>query len=386
MEKYTKCSTTFAVLLLTSSPWAHGASLIWSDGNWGESEWNSGLMPPSADEIDDIIDDIIIPIGEGESISDEAIEQIGKAVEATSGLTQNLVENIDETNEDDVINALSSIGNVVGVSGGASGNITGSGNAAEAAATGTGGSTAIDNFAKLLSALDNKTNASEIPVELSVEQKQAVQEAAIQAVASAVNILVALPEEGVARKAVLEDLGRIISSSVNLGLALTGEQADSLFEATDQTTDENADLDDQLETSVPIAPRNKALVSKQVLNEALGGAIAGEELDTFLQELATAINPADVNIGGVSGEESLSEGFSEAVGDGSGAVNFDPGTGIITFSFGGADGQPSSGAVQFLALGSPVTNIPARVVSANVVASGFPDGVRVLADGAVVVT
>lgn len=378
-------------LVFFLSSWAQAVDLVWGEGNWGESDWNDALSSgpepaPTPDEVKELVNDIVIPSGDGDSIPAETIGKIGEAVAAASSLAQSLATNIGDTGDDAVIDALGAIGSVVGINGDAARNSTTTGNTGGAASTGSSGKTAINSFSTLLLALDNKTNASEEAVELSMEQKQAVQEATVQAVASAVNILMALPEEGEARKAVLEDLGRIVSSSVNLGLALTGEQADFLLEVTDQTGDENADLDEQLESSVPIKPRNKALVSKQVLGETLGGAIAEAELDTFLQELAAAINPADVNVGGVSGEESLNEGFSEAVGDGSGAVNFNAATGIITFSFGGADTQTQSGPVQFSALGSPVINIPARVVSVNVVASGFPDGVGMRSDGSVVVT
>ncbi|MEX0617550.1 MAG: hypothetical protein WD180_01195, partial [Pseudohongiellaceae bacterium] len=225
--------------------------------------------------------------------------------------------------------------------------------------------------------------------ELTVEQKLVVQDAAVKAVTSAVNILAALPADSETRKTVLKDLGSVVTSSVNLGIPLTSEQADSLLAATDQASGNDTGLEEQLEASIAIKPKNKALVSRATLSDTLGGEITEAELDTFLAELSAAINPADVRVGDVNGEEALDAGFSDAIGDGSGAVNFDADTGLITFSFGGADQveQPLAELLTlYSAISSPISNIPGRVVSANVVPSGFPDGVNLRSDGSAVIT
>lgn len=343
------------------------------------------VPPTSSNEVLNLLNEIVIPQDDSVSIPAQALEAIDVVTQATTKLVTNITETIEDANNDTVVGAIGAIGDVAGMSGNAARNTTATGNTQGAEASGASGKTALNNFTTLLTALDGKNNSAVVPTILTPEQKEAVQKASVVAVSSAVNVLTALSGNDEDRKAVLKDLGKIVSSSANLGVALTTGQANSLLQATEQSTGTETDLDKQLETSIAIKPVNKALISRETLNAELGGNISTEELDAFLQELASSINPADVNVGGISGGDALNEGFSEALTGATGTVNFDPDTGIIFFSFGGAEPVQSVGALRVQAL-SVETKIPARVVSTNLVSSTVPDGLSLRADGAAVIT
>ncbi|MCI5106015.1 MAG: hypothetical protein MRY76_04825, partial [Pseudomonadales bacterium] len=106
------------------------------------------------------------------------------------------------------------------------------------------------------------------------------------------------------------------------------------------------------------------------------------ELDSFLAELAEAINPADIQLGTINGQDSLSQGFSAA---GGASVNFDPATGTIYLSLPLADNNDSESLQGFAAL-STAKQIPSRVTSARIVAASFPSGISIKSDGSAVIT
>ncbi len=344
------------------------------------------IAPSPTEETDDLVENIVIS-DDDEEVSEEVIEAINTAAESAANLAEEVINTIDEVNEDTAIDALETLSNVAEVSGKAAAKSNTSGNSGGADSAGASGLSTIDGFSRILSALDNKVSASAVAPELSVTQKAAVQAATVKAVASATQVLAA-PGLGSAKNTMLKNLGAIISSSANLGVTITDSESEALFAAAEQQ-DESADLESQLDASIPIRPKNKALVSKTTLASAFEGAgVSDEELDEFLIELANSINPADVNIGSINGQQSLGTGFSEALDNSEGTVEFDPDTGIIFFSFAAAT-QPAlqrQGNIDFVALSEVPKRIPARVVSANIVSSNFPDGISVKADGAVVIT
>lgn len=339
----------------------------------------------SSQDVENLIDEIVIPVDDSVGIPEQALEAIGAAAQATTKLVANITETINQANNDAVIGAIGAIGNVAWVSGSAAGNTTANGNSQGAAASASSGKTALNNFSTLLTALDGKNNKIPVPTVLTTQQKESVQKASVIAVSSAVQVLIALSGNSADSKAVLQDLGKIVSSSANLGIALTTAQANSLLQATEQSTGSETDLDKQLETSIAIKPVNKALISRDTLSAELGGNVSTAELDAFLVELAASINPADVNVGGVSGGDALNDGFADALAGATGTVNFDPATGIIFFSFGGAEPAQSGAGLRVQALALQ-TSITARVISTNLVSSTVPDGLRLRSDGSAVIT
>ncbi|MDT8398012.1 MAG: right-handed parallel beta-helix repeat-containing protein [Pseudomonadales bacterium] len=354
---------------------------------------------PIAGEVEDIVGTIVVPPAEsGEGVSAAALEAVDQAATAARGLANTIAGRITEVNTDTAIDALGSIGQVVNVTGNVAANTRATGNATGAVSTASSGGAALSSFSSLLAAIDSNANGTAAPVVLTPVQKTAVQQATIQAVASAVQILT-VTSGTTSRKTVLTDLGRIISSNVNLGVALTSTQADALLEAAEQATVPAGDAETQLETSIPIKPQNKGLISRDVLTEALAGSgVSPQEQDDFLMELAQAINPADINVGDLNGEEALSSGFNGALGGAAGSISFDAGTGVIGFTIGAGNVQALRVA-QALTLDGQATDkpgaqaisvaeriIPGRVISSNVVAASFPDGIQVRGDGSVIIT
>src|SRR5690606_28215471 len=142
---------------------------------------------PTPGDVEEIVDTIVIPPADsGESISDEVIAVVQQAAAATTGLANNIVQNIATVDTNTAIDALATIGNVVNVSGNAATNTSGAGNAGGSTSTVASGATALNSFSSLLSAIDAKSNDASAPAALSDVQKNAVQQATIQAAASAV--------------------------------------------------------------------------------------------------------------------------------------------------------------------------------------------------------
>jgi hypothetical protein len=180
----------------------------------------------------------------------------------------------------------------------------------------------------------------------------------------------------------------VITSTLNLGVSLTSAQAESLLAAANDAGNPDASLDDQLGASIPIAPVNTALLSVDVLGEALADTgVSAEDLAVILSELAQAINPADVRVGDLAGDEALANGFSDSFADMDTDISFDPATGILYFTISApaaVQAQSATFAVQAATEADRV--IPARVVSSYVVPEGFPQGIQMRADGSVVIT
>lgn len=341
---------------------------------------------PLVDDLEEIVGSIDIPLpGTGTPIGDDTVTAVGDAATVTAELAAVVAQNIAQVDTSTALDALNAVGSVVDITAAAAASTSTSPDPTQAANVVASGTTALNSFSTLLTAIDTKTNSNAAPAVLSEVQKTAVQEATVKAAAAAVQILAAAPEPGKKRE-VLETLGKILTSNVNLGVQLTTAQTTTLFTATDQAATTSTDTDTMLETSVPLKPQNKELISKAVLSEALAGTgIADEALDSLLEELADAINPADVRIGDVDGETALEDGFTGAVGAGS--VEFDKSTGTIVFKLVAPDPTPPAGVALRRSFAQTVErNIPARVISSNVVASTFPDGIVTRADGSVVIT
>lgn len=383
------------------SPTVSGPAIIdfnpwWTNPAMGPTHLSSYVAPaptppvvdptvPTPGDVEEIVDTIVIPPADsGESISDEVIAVVQQAAAATTGLANNIVQNIATVDTNTAIDALATIGNVVNVSGNAATNTSGAGNAGGSTSTVASGATALNSFSSLLSAIDAKANDASAPAALSDVQKNAVQQATIQAAASAVQMLAAAPAAA-DKKEVLASLGKIISSNVNLGVPLTSAQSTTLLAAADQASSEDDDAETQLDNSIPLTPQNKDVISRDLLAEALqGSGVTAAELDTFLAELAAAINPADVNVGSTNGADALESGFNGAFGN-DGAVSFNADTGTTSFTLGGGTSAQSLNGRTLHALTVERT-IPGRVISSNVVASSFPDGVRLKGDGSAVIT
>lgn len=335
-----------------------------------------------SEELEEIIETIIIPLPDsGTELSEETIEAVSNAANVTSNLANEVANQITEIDTDTALDALNKVGSVVDIT------------AAAATTTGTAtepsqkeniiasGTTALNSFSTLLAAIDTKTNTG--ATALTEVQKTAVQDATVRAAAAAVQILKAAPPEE-KKKEVLETLGKILTSNVNLGVQLTDEQTDAIKDATDEAASGTTDTEELINTSVPLKPVNKELISRAELSAALTGTgIDEEELDSFLEQLAQAINPADVRVGDVTGDAALEEGFTESLG---GEIEFDKATGTIVFKLVLPQPQTEQSVLRRAFAQTVERNIPARVVSSNVVASTFPEGIVMRPDGSVVIT
>jgi hypothetical protein len=332
--------------------------------------------------VSDIVDDIVIPDND-DPLTDDTIDAVNAAAIVSNSLAQDLASNINDVEDDDVIGALDAIGNVAEVSGSATRNTTASGNSTGAQSTSSSGKSAINSFSTLLSALDQKSSSGQNSNELTPTQKQSVQQATGKAVVAAVSVLSALENNPQDRQGLLADLGKIVSSSVNLGVGLSEDQASAVFDAADQAGQPQGDTDTDLDNAIPVQPRNKALISRETLNDALlDTGIEDSELDALLAELAEAINPADIQLGNINGQDSLSDGFSAA---GGASVSFDAATGTIYLSLAIADNNDSEGLQGFATLSS-AKQIPSRVTSARIVAASFPSGISIKSDGSAVIS
>lgn len=331
------------------------------------------------EEINDI--DIQLP-DDGTELSEETVEQVNNAANTAAGLATSIVETIATVETNTAVEALNAISSVVDITAAAANSTSGSSQPSQSANVVNSGTTALNSFSTLLTAIDSKTNSTSTPAApLTGEQKTAVQGATVKAAVAAVQILRAADPEK--KQEVLQALGKIITSNVNLGVPLTTTQTATLLDAADQAGSTPGNPNGPI--GIEVKPVNKELISKDVLSEALeGSGIGEEELDSFLEELANAINPADVRLGNIDGETALEGGFTGAVGGG--AIAFDKATGTIVFTL-TTTTTPDTASVGRRSFAQTVErNIPARVVSSNIVASTFPDGLVTRADGAVIIT
>ncbi|MDY6984462.1 MAG: hypothetical protein SV422_15360, partial [Pseudomonadota bacterium] len=220
------------------------------------------------------------------------------------------------------------------------------------------------------------------PIVLTPVQKDVVQQNTIQTVASAVKLVTATASE-TTKQAVLQDVGKIITANLNLGVPLTTTQTTALISVAQGATDANASVESQLDSGVQIKPENKELISKAELSAALAGSgVTEAELDHFLAELADAINPANVVLGDRNGEDALKDGLGGAETETDGKT----GVTMITLPGDGNAQQPLTLDGRRMSAVTAPKAIPVRVVSSSIVASTVPDGIRMRANGAVTIT
>jgi hypothetical protein len=363
-------------------------------GGTGTGNGNNEQPVPQEDltAIDNAINDVVIP-DEGEDISDASVDAVSNAAAVSSALVTEIVSNIDHVDTHSAVDALSVLSKVTNVSGNAAQSAASGGNAATTQTVTQAGTRALSNFASLLSAIDRKVNrgssanggtGSTPPAPLSVVEKEVVQQNTIQTVAAAVK-LVSTAASAEDKQALLQDVGKIITANLNLGVPMTSAQTAALVAMAQGATDPNASVESQVETGVEIKPENKELISKADLTAALAGSgVTEAEVDQFLAELANAINPADVVLGDTNGEEALANGlqsFNPAA-----QFSVDPHTGSLMLIVGGNAGQTLTVDGRSLSAVTAPQTIPARVVSTRIVASTVPDGMRVRSNGSITIT
>lgn len=373
-----------------SAPTPYSGTCTVSAGGGGGTGSGGGTTPPPADnntdddveEIEDIVDDILIP-GEGE-IDDSTITAVDNAATAAISLATQLVTNINSSSvtttaaKSQAVKALATVSKVVQITGNATG---ASSDPAKAAATRAKGVETVKGVASVLKALDsklNKTDSSGNKADtLTQVEKDAVKTATRTTVVSTLKLLTGNAPK-TEKVAVAQSLGEILSATLNLGLTLDDEDTATMLDAADAAADEGDDTDDALDKSVPIKPR-PVLPPASTIAQNLG--VSTEQANAVLVELAKAINPSDVVVGGKSAAETLLDGLLAALGSIPGGSNYDPDNGNTTVTIGG-----NSNSEQLARVSSTERDIPARAVSANVVSSSFPDGIRVRGNGSVVLT
>lgn len=338
------------------------------------------------DEIGDIVETITIPATEIDSATLNSVQNA--ATVATSLASQAAASIAAGTlTPAKALDVLGTIGNVINLTGQATSASAGTG----ASDTASKGVSTLKGFADVIGSLTTSLKGSSTDgsakTALTSVQKDAVQQAAVKSVVSGVKVLAgaASAEE---KKSVLQSLGQILSSTLSLGVSVTQEQSQAVLDAADQNAagDDNSDPDSSLDNNaVTFRPAPDLPSRAELVSTLAGSGVDEDEAEHILAQLAQAINPSDVNIGGTSAADTLLSGLLASLSGTPGAADLDPQSLTYTVTVGGNAGG-GSGGQQLAKVSAAPRSIPARAVSVSVVSSTFPEGLRVRANGSVVIT
>lgn len=370
---------TGAQTITGTDPTAFSASCTTSTGGGSTGGGTTEEPETTIEEVDDLISDADLT---GDNV--DAVNQIADDASAISdGLADDIASG--DLTDDQAIGALTTLNKVVTATSTLS---------SESSSSSDSGIGVLTGLGTVLKALDNSANTRDengnVNRELSTEQKAQVKNIINTAIVNAVTLLANNPSN-TQKAAALQAMGSILSSAINLGVEVTDDETNAALSAADQTP-QTGDPDTDLERSIPLTPQNKQLISRGALASTLAAAGIDEgEADILINQLSQSINPDSYTIRGRTGRQQFNASFS-------GVFNTQPCDPAVlicpdfiqsiqqsTGTFFVNPGATGSGAITGK-VSTASRSIPARAISTNLVASSFPDGLRVRAGGGVVLT